>query len=125
MDNCVESECVADDPFSGFDRKFASLMEDVDTDATDKGWEPFYHLATGEQVWDLFSHGRMLDLANIPPRRNLIEQLSPDARIKPHLRSHIRTPSGRAQVRQAVYNVLAADRCECSSALLAAHRPVR
>jgi hypothetical protein len=44
-------------PFREYDERFHDLLESVDAQGKDNGWQPFLHLATGEQVWGLYRSG--------------------------------------------------------------------
>src|SRR5690242_18402555 len=44
-------------PWGALDRSFRELLSDLDPGGSDQGWQPFFHLSTGEQLWDLFRRG--------------------------------------------------------------------
>src|SRR4051812_14886281 len=47
-------------PWEQFDSQFEDLLGTFDPHAKGKGWQPFFHLSTGDQVWDLFRDGRQV-----------------------------------------------------------------
>ena len=53
----------------------------------ESGWQPFLHLATGEQVWDLYGHGTRADLDGLLANRTKanVEANVDEARIRSHL----------------------------------------
>jgi hypothetical protein len=99
-------------PFPEYDERFHDLMESVDAQGKDNGWQPFLHLATGEQVWDLYRSGKRTDLDALIENRTRanLQANANEARVRPHLLPYLRDEAGRAAVRQAVLKILADDR---------------
>jgi hypothetical protein len=74
--------------FNEFDERFRALMTHVDRLAMDKGWEPFFHLSTGGQVWDLYREtGAPIDSEASAPRvsQTYVRDNVGYARVKPDL----------------------------------------
>lgn len=96
-------------PYAEFVEWFAFLVSDVDPDGADRGWEPFYHLATGEQVWNLWHGGIIVDAAEIKPSASSVSKNVDEARFRDELKDLLRDRAGRQVVREAVLDMLRAD----------------
>lgn len=72
-------------PYAAYDKRFEKLMAEVDPEACDQGWQPFLHLTTGEQVWNLYRNGRRADLDELLQRRSraMLESEVDEARVRP------------------------------------------
>jgi predicted restriction endonuclease len=111
-------------PYAAYDKRFQNLMAEADPDGRNEGWQPFLHLATGEQVWDLYRNGRPADLDGLLQRRSRgnLESEVDEARVHPHLVPYLRSRQGRQAIRRAIYDMLEADRADESERLLQVHR---
>jgi Domain of unknown function (DUF3883) len=96
-------------PYREFVDWFAFLLSDVDPVGADKGWQPFYHLATGEQVWTLWRGGTIVDPAEIRPSASSVSRSVDEARFRHELKGFIRDRVGRQIVREAVLTMLRED----------------
>src|SRR5436190_414283 len=45
-------------PFAQYERRFSALLKPFDERGSKMGWEPFFHLSTGDQVWSLHKNGK-------------------------------------------------------------------
>jgi predicted restriction endonuclease len=98
-------------PYVAYHNRFEKLIAEVDPDASEKGWQPFLHLSTGDQIWDLYREGHPVDLEALLERRSrsTIENEVDEARIRPHLLPFISNPEGRQAIRDAIYRMLGND----------------
>lgn len=96
-------------PYREFADWFAFLLSEIDPSGADKGWQPFYHLATNEQVWHLWRSGRIVDPAGITPSASSVSRSVDEARFRDELKNFIRDRAGRQIVREAVLNMLRED----------------
>lgn len=95
-------------PYPAYNSRFQDIITNVDSGGADKGWEPFYYLSTGDQVWDLYRNGHAADLHGRPSRANIESEID-EARIRPHLLPFLSTQVGRQAVREVIYEMLASD----------------
>jgi Domain of unknown function (DUF3883) len=104
--------------YGDFRDRFASLLSTIDLHGADKAWQPFYDLATGEQVWTLWRNGAVLNPSEISPSATTISRMVDEARFRDALQGFIRARSGRQIVREAVLNMLSEDADPVSIATL-------
>jgi hypothetical protein len=116
----------ADEPntaimYKDFDRRFADLLKPVDPKGAEQGWQPFFHLSTGDQVWDLYHHDQKLTPSKPieDASRNYVEEFANEARFKPQLTPFLADTKGRDEIRKAVYAMLLADNDPLSSTIAA------
>jgi hypothetical protein len=111
-------------PFLIFERRFESLLRDFDPKGSRRGWESFYHLSTGDRIWDLFKEGKP---SVFPPNkgnesRSYILRHADRAVIKSHLLSFVLTKEGQDAARNAILEILKRDVNPKSQHLLATVR---
>lgn len=99
-------------PFREYNERFHDLVRQIDLREADNGWEPFLHLATGNQIWGLYRDGRNVDLESLLTNRTRasVEAGVDEARIRPELFQFLRERVGREAIRGAVLRMLADDK---------------
>src|SRR5215831_5847484 len=70
--------------YRDFNSRFAELLGPVDPKGADQGWQPFFHLSTGDQVWDLYHHDQKLTPSEPieEASRKYVEEFAKEARFK-------------------------------------------
>lgn len=107
--------------FGRFDQRFEDLLASFDPERSRMGWEPFFHLATGNQVWDLYHDERQVAVLKDGKNRSrsfVLHHVS-EARLKPELVGFVQTAEGRRTVREAVIEILRGDAFPESQQLVA------
>jgi hypothetical protein len=107
--------------YADFNTRFAELFRSVDPSGADQAWQPFFHLSTGDQVWDLYHQGQKLTPTKPieEASRKYVEEFANEARFKPQLTPFLGTAEGRAEIRRAIFVMLLADGDPLSSAIAA------
>ena len=50
-------------PYSIYEPRFRDFLAPIDPKGATQAWEPFFHLATGNQVWRLSKAGTLLEVS--------------------------------------------------------------